>query len=115
MRVFLWTGERELVRSILGLWRDLREVRRKQGFTITSHKLTIHKEAPDQHQDLKVVFSNILHAVQKQILDKRMDQGGMNEVAKFEFEVNLIFPFAVSSTVSPKLSLIFPCTVSSIS
>jgi hypothetical protein len=47
------------MRSILGLWRDLREVRRKQGFTITSHKLTIHKEAPDQHQDLKVVFSNI--------------------------------------------------------
>jgi hypothetical protein len=59
LRVFLWTGERELVRSILGLWRDLREVRRKQGFTITSHKLTIHKEAPDQHQDLKVVFSNV--------------------------------------------------------
>jgi hypothetical protein len=47
-------GERELVKSILLLWRELREVRRLQTFTITTHKLTIHKEAADLQQDLQV-------------------------------------------------------------
>jgi hypothetical protein len=37
------------------LWRELREVRRQQTFTITTHKLTIHKEAVDLQQDLQVL------------------------------------------------------------
>ena len=47
-------GERELVRSILQVWRDLRDVRKAQNYSVTSHKLLIHKENADIAQDMQV-------------------------------------------------------------
>ena len=45
--------EKDLVKSILGAWKDLRDVRKKQNFTITGHKLAIHKETPNLEEDQK--------------------------------------------------------------
>ena len=43
--------EKDLVKSILALWKDLRDLRKKQNFTITGHKLAIHKEAANMEED----------------------------------------------------------------
>ncbi len=90
------------MRSILGLWRDLREVRRKQGFTITSHKLTIHKEAPDQHQDLKVVFSNSMYVVHN-------TQGERTTLLNLYSSIFYLLNFAVSGgcLLYPKLFVLY--------
>ena len=44
-------SEKELIKSILSAWKDLRELRRKQNFTITGYKLLIHKEHPNVNED----------------------------------------------------------------
>ena len=46
--------EKDLVKSILALWKDLRDLRKKQNFTITGHKLAIHKEAANMEEDKKI-------------------------------------------------------------
>ena len=43
--------EKDLVKSILASWKDLRDVRKKQSFTITGHKLAIHKESANVEED----------------------------------------------------------------
>ena len=43
--------EKDLVKSILASWKDLRDVRKKQSFTITGHKLAIHKESANMEED----------------------------------------------------------------
>ena len=35
--------ERELIHDILGLWKTLKQVRSKQGFSNTNHKIIVHK------------------------------------------------------------------------
>ena len=49
--------ERELVRKLLEIWKELRDVRKHQNYSVTNHKLIIHKEAVNHNQDLKVCFS----------------------------------------------------------
>ena len=44
-------SEKELVKLILTAWKDLRDLRKKQSFTITGHKLIIHKEQTDVNKD----------------------------------------------------------------
>ena len=44
-------SEKELVKLILTAWKDLRDLRKKQSFTITGHKLIIHKEQTDINKD----------------------------------------------------------------
>ena len=46
-------SEKELIKSILSAWKDLRELRKKQNFTITGHKLSIHKEQTNVEEDEK--------------------------------------------------------------
>ena len=43
-----------MVRIIIEVWRELRELRRKQQFSVTGHKLIIHKESADYQEDIKV-------------------------------------------------------------
>ena len=47
-------SEKELVKSILTAWKDLRDLRKKQSFTITGHKLIIHKEHTNIDEDKAV-------------------------------------------------------------
>ena len=51
-------GERELVKSIVYVWKDLRDVRKNQNYSVTSHKLIIHKENSDPHKDAQVRNKN---------------------------------------------------------
>lgn len=46
--------EKDLVKSILASWKDLRDLRKKQNYTITGHKVTIHKEVVDVEEDRRV-------------------------------------------------------------
>ena len=43
--------ERELTRSLLKIWKEIRAVRNQQGYTNTSHKLIIKKESVNVTQD----------------------------------------------------------------
>ncbi|CAD5113655.1 DgyrCDS2816 [Dimorphilus gyrociliatus] len=43
--------DRELIRSIIKTWKDLKELRKTQGFFSTPTKLTIHKEEVDKEAD----------------------------------------------------------------
>ena len=43
--------ERELVRIILGMWKDVRETRNRQGFSSTNHKIVIKKESVNKTAD----------------------------------------------------------------
>ena len=45
--------EKDLIKSILEAWKDLRDLRKKQNFTITGHKLSIHKESTNLDEDKK--------------------------------------------------------------
>ena len=44
-------SEKELIKSILSAWKDLRDLRKKQNFTITGYKLLIHKEHTNVNED----------------------------------------------------------------
>ena len=44
-------SEKELVKSILSAWKDLRDLRKKQNFTITGYKMLIHKEHTSASDD----------------------------------------------------------------
>ena len=46
--------EKELMRSILNLWKILKDVRLKQGYSNTSHKIVVHKEQFDKQADKEV-------------------------------------------------------------
>ena len=46
-------SEKDLIKSILSAWKDLRELRKKQNFTITGHKLSIHREHTNIEEDDK--------------------------------------------------------------
>ena len=43
--------ERELVRSLLGMWKDVREIRNRKGYSTTSHRIAIKKESVNQTAD----------------------------------------------------------------
>ena len=43
--------ERELVRTLLGYWKDVRELRNRQGYSTTNHKIAIKKESVNQTAD----------------------------------------------------------------
>lgn len=43
--------ERELMRAVLGLWKEIRDVRTKQGFQNTNHKIIIKKESSNMQAD----------------------------------------------------------------
>ena len=43
--------ERELTRSLLKIWKEIRDVRNQQGFSNTNHKLSIKKESVNVNSD----------------------------------------------------------------
>ena len=43
--------ERELVRIILGMWKEVRETRSRQGFSSTNYKILIKKESVNNTAD----------------------------------------------------------------
>ena len=46
--------EKELMRAILNLWRILKDVRHKQGYSNTNHKIVAHKEHLDKQAEKEI-------------------------------------------------------------
>ena len=78
-------SEKELIKSILSAWKDLRELRKKQNFTITGHKLSIHKEQTNIEEDEKAWK----YEIDQEYLERFHEFGETKEVNQKEYEKDL--------------------------
>ena len=78
-------SEKELIKSILSAWKDLRELRKKQNFTITGHKLSIHKEQTNIEEDEKAWK----YEIDQEYLERFHEFGETKEVNLKEYEKDL--------------------------
>ena len=74
--------EKELIKSILEAWKDLRDLRKKQNFTITGHKLSIHKESTNLEEDRK----SWKYEIDKEYLEKVQEYDECKDEIKKKYE-----------------------------
>ena len=64
------------------MWKDLRDLRKKQNFTITGHKLAIHKEAANLEEDKKIWK----YEIDKEFLERVQEAEERKKVEEKEYE-----------------------------
>ena len=80
-------SEKELTKSILTAWKEIRDLRKKQNFTITGHKLSIHKESTNLDEDNKAWQ----YEIEKEMLEKEQEfeENRAEKREKYEQELEL--------------------------
>ena len=78
-------SEKELIKSILSAWKDLRDLRKKQNFTITGYKLSIHKENTNLDQD-KTVWD---YELEQEFMEKKHEFEETKELNTKKYEKEL--------------------------
>ena len=84
-RDIISNSEKELIKSILSAWKDLRDLRKKQNFTITGYKLSIHKENTNMEED-KVAWD---YEIEQEFVERRQEFQETKEVNMSKYEKEL--------------------------